>query len=135
MDINTSEVLIRLLYLSNGRKMSTPFDAADVYDELRDLFATDPAAAEKRAAEIIQSYINTLEDDKKQRAAAFNWRIQQELRNYKDPTARMNKMVELFWNGVKEFQSVLNAAVHHPETIVDQCGNPSEIVRFPTKDR
>lgn len=98
------------------------------FDELRFLFETDPSAAEEKAKQIIDEYITTLEPEKQQRAQAFQWRIQQDLKKYKDPTARLNRMVEMFWNGVKEFQRTLE----NPEEVLDQQGKPS-IVKFPKK--
>lgn len=99
-----------------------------IFEELKTLFEQNPATAEIRAKQIIDEYIATLDEHKQQRAQAFNWRIQQELRKYKDPTARFNRMVEMFWEGVHEFQSVLQ----HPEHVVDQLGNPS-VIKFPKK--
>lgn len=98
------------------------------FDELKTLFETDPVAAEAKVQQIMDEYIATLDPERQKRAQAFNWRIQQELRNLKDPTARMNRMVEMFWNGVKEFQNVLQ----HPEEVLNQQGEPS-VVKFPKK--
>lgn len=98
------------------------------FDELKTLFENDPPAAEVKVKEIMDEYITTLTPERKQRAEAFNWRIQQDLRNFKDPTARMNRMVEMFWTGVKEFQHVLE----NPQQVLDQQGKPS-IVQFPKK--
>lgn len=78
------------------------------FDEMVVLFAKDPDAAQAKAESMIEEYINTLDPEKQQRARAYNWRLQQELRHYKDPIARMNKMVELFWSGVNRFNEVLS---------------------------
>lgn len=98
------------------------------FDELKTLFETDPVVAEDKVKQIMDDYISTLSPERQQRAQAFNWRIQQELRNLKDPTARMNRMVEMFWSGVKEFQQTLDS----PQTVLNQKGEPS-IVQFPKK--
>lgn len=98
------------------------------FDELKTLFEEDPPAAEIKVKEIMEEYISTLPPERKQRAEAFNWRIQQELRNFKDPTARMNRMVEMFWQGVKEFQHTLE----NPQQVLNQQGEPS-VVKFPKK--
>jgi hypothetical protein len=42
------------------------------------------------------------------RLKKFQASIDRELRPYKDPVARMNKMVELFWTGVKKFHSTIS---------------------------
>lgn len=86
------------------------------FDELKTLFETDPNAAEIKVSKIIEDYISTLSPERQQRARAFNWRIQQDLRKFKDPQARMNRMVELFWKGVKEFQQVMQ----NPEEVLNQ---------------
>lgn len=96
------------------------------FDELKTLYETDPAAAEVKVVQIMDEYISTLSPERQQRARAFNWRIQQELRNLIDPIARMNRMVEMFWAGVKEFQQVLQ----NPEKVLNQRGEPS-IIKFP----
>jgi hypothetical protein len=99
------------------------------FDELKTLFETDPLAAEVKSKEIIDDYISSLDEEKQQRARSFQWRIEQDLKKFKDPIARMNKMVEMFWKGVKEFQKTLS----NPQEVLDQTGNPS-IVKFPKKD-
>lgn len=100
----------------------------DTFNELKELFETNPPEAEERVKQILEEYISTLPEDRQQRARAYNWRIQQELRNYKDPIARMNKMVEMFWKGFSEFQQALS----NPSLILDQTGEPS-VVKFPEK--
>lgn len=120
------EVLKLFVRLINISPKSTFMNVT--FDELKTLFETDPPAAELKAKEIIDDYITTLEPEKQARAQAFQWRIQQDLRKFKDPIARMNRMVEMFWVGVKEFQH----AWENPQEVLDQQGNPS-IVKFPKK--
>lgn len=97
------------------------------FDELKTLFETDPIAAEEVVKQILEEYISTLDADRQQRARAYNWRVQQELRNFKDPIARMNRMVEMFWKGVQEFQQVLTL----PDILLNQQGEP--VATFPKK--
>lgn len=99
------------------------------FDELRTLFQTDSVAAEQKAQEIMEEYIQSLEPEKRQRAQAYNWRIQQELKKFKDPVARMNRMVEMFWIGVNQFHETLQ----DPQVILDQQGKPSISQLFPKK--
>lgn len=56
----------------------------------------------------LEDYINSLDSERKTRARAFQWRLNQDLRHYKDPVARMNKMVEIFWKGVYKFEVALH---------------------------
>jgi len=123
MNDEVLKIFVRLMNISpRSTFMNTSFD------ELKTLYETDPIAAEQMATKIIDEYIDTLTPDYQQRARAYNWRIQQELRKFKDPTARMNRMVEMFWQGVKEFQTTLQ----NPE-VVTQTGQPS-VVQFPKKN-
>lgn len=56
----------------------------------------------------IDDFIASVEDDKRRlELERLQFRIDRELRNYKDPVARMNKMVELFWEGFAEFDNAL----------------------------
>lgn len=79
----------------------------ELYEELEEL-RQDPEAFQYRAKAILEEYFASLPEDQAQRARQFQWRLDNELRHYVDPVARMNKMVELFWAGVKDFQKVLN---------------------------
>jgi hypothetical protein len=78
------------------------------FDDLVKMYQEDPEAFDRERQELIDDFINSLpNEDCKLRARQFQFRIDRELHQYKDPVARMNKMVELFWEGVKEFQYVL----------------------------
>jgi len=59
----------------------------DTFNELSDLYETNPLAAEAKAKQILEDYISALPEERQQRARAYNWRIQQELRKFKDPVA------------------------------------------------
>lgn len=73
----------------------------DVYNELVKL-RHDPVAFEKRRQEILDE---VLKDDVKGRQQ--QWRIEGELRKLKNPVARYNKMIELFWSGFFTFNNTL----------------------------
>lgn len=53
--------------------------------------------------EALEKFFESLPPERQKRMRAYQWRLDQELRHYKDPVARMNRMVELFWEGVAEF--------------------------------
>ena len=60
----------------------------------------------------IREYLDSIEDPKRRlKLEQMQWRIDAELRKYKNPIARMNRMTELFWDGVKEFNEVLNGKI------------------------
>ena len=122
MNPEATNIFVKLMNISSkATLMSTSFD------ELKELFENDPVAAELKVKTILEEYISTLEPERQQRARAYQWRIEQELRNYNDPVARMNKMVEMFWTGVQKFQKVLN----HPKILLNQQGEP--VAKFPEK--
>ncbi len=59
---------------------------------------------------LIDDFINSVEDEgKRLRLQQMQWRIDAELRKYKDPVARMNRMVEIFWEGFNEFNDYMQS--------------------------
>ena len=56
----------------------------------------------------IRDFIDEIPDpERRLRAQQYQWQIEGELRKYKDPVARMNHMIEIFWAGVYEFNDAL----------------------------
>lgn len=88
----------------------------NVYEELVDI-RNDEKAFDEKANQIINDFISSLPKERQQRARAIHFRISTQLRNINDPIARMNKMVEIFWDGVEEFRNVLNGEVETKEEV------------------
>ena len=63
----------------------------------------------------IEDYINSLPEDRQEHARQMQWKIDQTLDRCKDDKQRYNKMVEVFWKGVIEFQEVLS----NPSAVVE----------------
>ena len=81
------------------------------FDDLVNLCNDDPEKFESETREMIMNYISEhVPEDRKLKLEQFQWKLDGELRKYKDPVARLNKMVELFWKGVNEFQTTLKEA-------------------------
>lgn len=82
--------------------MPTEYD----FDILQRLFREDPEKAQKLADTIIEDAINSMDvpEDKKQRLKAANFRLQQDLRKYKHPIARLQRMEVLFWEQFNKFR-------------------------------
>lgn len=78
------------------------------HDDLHKLYLTDPEEFDRQTRQMIDDYINSLPEERQQRARQHQWKIDQTLSHYKDPVARMNKMVEMLWSGVDKFQKVLS---------------------------
>lgn len=66
-----------------------------------------PDEFEEAARKVIDDYIDTLPQERKIKAQQQQWRIEQDLRKYKDPVARMNRMVELLYSGLDDLNSIL----------------------------
>lgn len=93
------------------------------FNKLCKLAKEDPEAAEAMRLEIIEENIIKMsrgDEEQAQSLRRYQFRIDSELRKYKDPVARYNKMVELFWSGVKIFQK-------ETTTMVDVIKNPDKI--------
>ena len=77
-------------------------------DDLARLWQEDPDKAEEYHRAIIEDYILGLPEDKQERARGLQWRIDQDLRRFKDPIARMNRMCELMWSSFFDLNNALN---------------------------
>ncbi len=55
----------------------------------------------------LEDFLASFPKEKQQRMRAIQWRLEQDLCKYKDPIARMNRMVVLFWEGVNKFKDEL----------------------------
>jgi len=71
-----------------------------IYEELAAL-KDDPIAFEQLRNEIIEQELTTSSQKQMQ------WKLEGELQKLKNPVARQNKMVELFWNGFFKFNNTL----------------------------
>jgi hypothetical protein len=82
--------------------------AIDIYEKLNKVRQEDPDAFEREANLIRNEFFDSIEDDERRlHLQQLQFRLDGELRHYKDPVARMNKMVEIFWKGVNEFQQTI----------------------------
>lgn len=81
----------------------------EIYEQLCGVYQDDPDEFERIGKQIIQDTLSCVQDeDQRLKLQRLQFRIDRELRHYKDPIARMNKMCELFWEGFNEFQRTLN---------------------------
>lgn len=76
-------------------------------EDLGQLYRRDPDSFEEQSRALIRSLISEFPEEHQARAYGLQLKIDAELSRYKDPVARMNRMVELFWQGVGDFQEVL----------------------------
>lgn len=97
-----------------------------VYEELVKL-RDNPEEFEKKADEIWEEYFSSLSEEETKRAKQFKWQLDSQLRNYKDPVARLNKMIELFWEGFHAFQLSLT----NPTQLIARTQDGSKAVVLP----
>jgi len=57
----------------------------------------DPEAFNAEANVIFEDFILGVPEERRQRLRAMHWKIQQDLRHYTDPVARLNKFIEIFY--------------------------------------
>jgi hypothetical protein len=80
----------------------------DIYERLNKLRQENPDEVESERKKILDEFFDSIEDDDRRlHLQQLQFRLDGELRHYKDPVARMNKMIEIFWKGVNEFQQTI----------------------------
>lgn len=72
-------------------------------DRLRTLYRTDPPRFEQLRQDLIRQTIETFPPSQRARAYGIQFELDAVLSRYHDPVARMNKMVEIFWEQVGRF--------------------------------
>ena len=74
----------------------------------------------------IEDFINSLPEHRQERMRQFQWSIDQQLARHKDPIDRMNKMVELMWEGFNKLKDAFDnpdKLVHPPKADVVELKN------------
>lgn len=100
------------------------------FDEMKDLYQENPEEFLALAKDKIYDYIYSVPDPTRQeQLMALQCKIDRDLSHYKDPIARMNRMIELFWMQVQLLNDALNG-LHAEET---QPELPENVVKFPNK--
>lgn len=97
-----------------------------IYEELLKL-KDHPDEFEQRTNQIWEEFFKTLPNEKQKPARQFKWQLDAQLRGYKDPVARLNKMIELFWQGVQTFQLSLT----NPNSLIAKSQDGSKAVVLP----
>lgn len=108
-----------------------PPDTDEIISRLGELYRTDPDAFESMRKLLIERTIEGFPPQHRSRAFGLQRRLDAELGRFKDPVARMNRMVELFWEGVLHFQEI----IADPEKVVRQRRDhtPAQVIPFPKK--
>ncbi len=93
--------------------MNNQFD----FETLSGLYKTDPEQFQKTTRQMIEDYITSIPDEvSRKRCAGIQFKLDHELSKYHDPIARMNKMIEIFWEGVHQLHNALNGTIEIKES-------------------
>lgn len=90
-------------------------DTHVVIEKLTGLYQTDPLEFERLSRELIRKTIESFPEHHRKRAHGLQFKIDCILDRYHDPVARMNKMVEIFWEYFQQFHD----AFHNPEKLLE----------------
>lgn len=71
----------------------------------------DPEAFSAEADTIFEDFIAGVPEERQQRLRAMHWKIQQDLRHYTDPVARLNKFIEIFYEAYFKNAGEMMAAI------------------------
>lgn len=104
-----------------------------IYEMLQGIYQHDPEKFEKLSGDLIRQALDDVPEEHKAMAYGLQRKIEHQLKKYKDPTARMNAMVEIFWQQFHEFQAVIN----DPREVLEKrrrCGTSAKILPFKGPD-
>jgi hypothetical protein len=87
------------------------------FETLSGLYKTDPDQFQVTTRQMIDDYIASIPDEvSRKKCAGIQFKLDHELSKYHDPLARMNKMVEIFWQGVYQLHNALNVTIEVKES-------------------
>lgn len=90
-------------------------NVGEMLQQLDGLFEKDPGRFEDLRKNIIDTTISSYPEKFQQRAQGIQFSLDCELNKIKNPVVRMNRMVEIFWKKVDEFQTVVNDPISAAE--------------------
>jgi len=87
------------------------------FETLSGLYKTDPEKFQVKTRQMIEDYIASIPDEvSRKKCAGIQFKLDHELSKYHDPIARMNKMIEIFWQGVYQLHNALNGNLEIKES-------------------
>lgn len=102
-------------------------DCITIYNTLVEL-KDDPEAFNAKLDEIWEQIYQSLGSEERiRKARQQKWQFDAQLRHYKDPQARLNKAIEMFWQGVNTFHQSLT----EPSKIIAKSQDGSKVVVLP----
>ena len=85
-------------------------EVMEIYEKLAPL-ASDPEAFEKAAEEIWEREVGKLSPELKRKAKQLRWTTEATLRKYKNPTARLNAAIDMFFRDYRVLNAELQTQV------------------------
>jgi hypothetical protein len=82
--------------------------AGELFQRLAGLYQRDPEEFERISKSMIREALDKLPEEQRARGYGLQMRIEHRLRPFKDPVARMNEMVVIFWENFYKFQQIIN---------------------------
>jgi hypothetical protein len=82
--------------------------ADSIFERLAGLYQENPEEFERLSKKLIAEALEELPEEYRVQAHGLQLRIEQRLCRFRDPVARMNEMVVIFWDQFRKFQEVLN---------------------------
>jgi len=101
------------------------------FAQLVEMAKIDPEAFEDYRKDLLDKEIIRISEGdpkKEERLRGVQWRLEQDLSKYKDPVARYNAMVTIFYKQVEEFQKSLAM-----QTVLEEAHQNANILTFPKK--
>ncbi|MCR4306541.1 MAG: DUF3135 domain-containing protein [Candidatus Yonathbacteria bacterium] len=102
------------------------------YDYLFKLYKSDPKEFERHTRAMIEAQIQNAPPHLQLKLRALQSLLYTELSHYKHPLARMNRMVELFWEKAIELQSALNGSLQ--KKVSKSKGQDAKVIALFKKD-
>lgn len=88
----------------------------ELVSQLSGMYQSDPLEFERLSRQLIQQTIESFPEHHQKRAQGLQFKIDCILSKYTDPVARMNRMVEIFWEYFQQFHD----AFYNPEKLVEE---------------
>ncbi|MEZ4599466.1 MAG: DUF3135 domain-containing protein [Syntrophotaleaceae bacterium] len=106
--------------------------AGEIFERLAGLYQQDPEEFERVSKALIREALDKLPQEQRARGYGLQMRIEHRLRPFKDPVARMNEMIVIFWENFYKFQQILN----HPGRAVNRkkAGSSAKIIPITRKN-
>lgn len=105
--------------------------ADSIFGRLAGLYQENPAEFERLSKNLIAKALEEMPEEYRAQAYGLQLRIEQRLCRFKDPVARMNEMVVIFWDQFSKFQEILN----DPKSAVDAARAGKTPVKVISLDR